>query len=251
MHLAVLIETMRREGYEMQVSRPEVIYKRIDGALYEPIEHVIIDVPEEYVGAAIENLGRRKGEMKNMAASGDSTRLEFLVPSRGLIGFRGEFMTQSKGTGILHHNLYEYERFKGDMPDRSHGALIAMEAGEAVPYGMFRLQDRCTFFIEPGTKVYVGMVVGENVRDQDMPVNVCKTKQLTNVRASGSDDAVRLEPPHLLTLEQAIEWLGDDEYLEVTPENFRIRKMPQERNRKVAKAAEAAAAAAASASSTA
>ncbi len=236
LHLAVLIETMRREGYEFQVSRPEVIYKRIDDVLYEPIEHVIIDVPEEYVGAAIENLGRRKGEMKNMASSGENTRLEFLVPSRGLIGFRGEFMTQTRGTGILHHNLYDYERFKGEMPDRSHGALVAMEAGEAVPYGMFRLQDRCTFFIEPGTRVYVGMVVGENARDQDMPVNVCKTKQLTNVRASGSDDAVRLEPPRLLTLEQAIEWLGDDEYLEITPENFRIRKKPQERNRKVAKA---------------
>ena len=240
LHLAVLIETMRREGYEFQVSRPEVIYKRIDDVLHEPIEHVIIDVPEEYVGAAIENLGRRKGEMKNMASSGENTRLEFLVPSRGLIGFRGEFMTQTRGTGILHHNLYDYERFKGDMPDRGHGALVAMEAGEAVPYGMFRLQDRCTFFIEPGTRVYVGMVVGENARDQDMPVNVCKTKQLTNVRAAGSDDAVRLEPPRLLTLEQAIEWLGDDEYLEVTPENFRIRKKPQERNRKIAKAQAAA-----------
>ena len=240
LHLAVLIETMRREGYEFQVSRPEVIYKRIDDVLHEPIEHVIIDVPEEYVGSAIENLGRRKGEMKNMASSGENTRLEFLVPSRGLIGFRGEFMTQTRGTGILHHNLYDYERFKGDMPDRGHGALVAMEAGEAVPYGMFRLQDRCTFFIEPGTRVYVGMVVGENARDQDMPVNVCKTKQLTNVRAAGSDDAVRLEPPRLLTLEQAIEWLGDDEYLEVTPENFRIRKKPQERNRKIAKAQAAA-----------
>ncbi len=240
LHLAVLIETMRREGYEFQVSRPEVIYKRIDDVLHEPIEHVIIDVPEEYVGAAIENLGRRKGEMKNMASSGENTRLEFLVPSRGLIGFRGEFMTQTRGTGILHHNLYDYERFKGDMPDRGQGALVAMEAGEAVPYGMFRLQDRCTFFIEPGTRVYVGMVVGENARDQDMPVNVCKTKQLTNVRAAGSDDAVRLEPPRLLTLEQAIEWLGDDEYLEVTPENFRIRKRPQERNRKIAKAQAAA-----------
>ncbi len=240
LHLAVLIETMRREGYEFQVSRPEVIYKRIDDVLHEPIEHVIIDVPEEYVGAAIENLGRRKGEMKNMASSGENTRLEFLVPSRGLIGFRGEFMTQTRGTGILHHNLYDYERFKGDMPDRGHGALVAMEAGEAVPYGMFRLQDRCTFFIEPGTRVYAGMVVGENARDQDMPVNVCKTKQLTNVRAAGSDDAVRLEPPRLPTLEQAIEWLGDDEYLEVTPENFRIRKKPQERNRKIAKAQAAA-----------
>jgi GTP-binding protein len=224
---------MRREGYEFQVSRPEVIFKRIDDRLYEPVEHVIVDVPEEYVGSVIENLGRRKGEMKNMIASGENTRVEFLVPSRGLIGFRNEFTTQTRGSGILHHNLHSYEPYKGDMPDRSHGALVAMEAGDAVAYSMFRLQDRGAFFIEPGTKVYVGMVVGENVREQDMPVNVCKGKQLTNVRAAGSDEAVRLEPPRILTLEQAIEWLGEDEYLEVTPKAIRIRKKPVERNKKV------------------
>jgi GTP-binding protein len=241
LHLGVLIETMRREGFEFQVSRPEVIFKRIDDKLYEPVEHVIIDVPEEYVGPVIENLGKRKGEMKNMIGSGENTRIEFFVPSRGLIGFRNEFTTQTRGTGILHHNLHSYEPYKGDMPDRTHGALVAMEAGDAVAYSMFRLQDRGSFFIEPGTKVYVGMVVGENVREQDMPVNVCKGKQLTNVRAAGSDEAVRLEPPRLLTLEQAIEWLGEDEYLEVTPKAIRIRKKPVERNKKVLAAAAAGA----------
>jgi len=239
LHLGVLIETMRREGYEFQVSRPEVIFKREGDRLLEPIEHVIVDVPEEHVGAVIENLGKRKGEMKNMINSGENTRVEFLVPSRGLIGFRNEFTTQTRGAGILHHNLHDYEPYKGDMPDRTHGAMVAMEAGEAVAYSMFRLQDRGSFFIEPGTKVYVGMVVGENARDNDLPVNVCKGKQLTNVRAAGSDEAVRLEPPRILSLEQAIEWLGDDEYLEVTPKAIRIRKKPVERNKKVLAAAAA------------
>jgi GTP-binding protein len=224
LHLAILIETMRREGYEFQVSRPEVIYKRIAGVLCEPIEHVIIDVPEEYVGVVIENLGRRKGEMKNMITNQGNARLEFFVPARGLIGFRGEFMTQTKGTGILHHNFHGYEPHKGGMAHRTKGALVAMEQGEAVAYGMWKLQERSTFFIEPGTKVYVGMIVGENAREQDMTVNVCKTKQLTNMRASGSDEAVKLEPPHILTLEQAIEWISDDEFVEVTPRSIRLRK---------------------------
>jgi GTP-binding protein len=224
LHLSILIETMRREGFEFQVSRPEVILKRIDDRLHEPIEHVIIDVPEEYVGAVIENIGRRRGEMKNMIGSGENVRLEFLAPSRGLIGFRGEFMTQTRGTGILHHTLHGYEAHKGELTGRTKGSLVASDPGEAVAYGMFRLQDRCTFFIEPGDRVYAGMVVGENARENDMTVNVCKTKQLTNVRAAGSDEAVRLEPPRILSLEQAIEWLGDDEYLEVTPRSIRIRK---------------------------
>jgi GTP-binding protein len=224
LHLAVLIETMRREGLEFQVSRPEVIFRRTSDALYEPIEQVVIEVPEEWVGAVIENLSRRKAEMKNMAGHEGQSRLEFLVPSRGLIGFRGEFITQTKGTGLLHQNFHGYEPHKGELPERTRGALVAMEAGDAVPYSMFRLQDRGTFFIEPGTRVYPGMVVGENARTQDMPVNVCKTKQLTNVRAAGSDEAVRLEPPRLLSLDQAIEWLGDGEYLEVTPKSIRIRK---------------------------
>ncbi len=181
-------------------------------------------MPEEHVGAVIENLGTPRGEMNNMTAGTDGTRLEFRVPSRGLFGFRNELLTQTRGTGILHQNLYGYEPFKGEFAERSRGALVAMEAGDAIPYSIFRLQDRGTFFIEPGTKVYAGMVVGENERNQDMPINVCKTKQLTNVRAVGSDDTVRLEPPRLMSLEQALEWLATDEYLEVTPESIRIRK---------------------------
>ena len=235
LHLAILIETMRREGFEFQASRPEVIYRRIDDVLAEPIEHVIIDVPDEHVGVVIENLGRRKGEMKNMINSDGNVRLEFYVPARGLIGFRGEFLTQTKGTGILHHNFHGYEPYRGDIAHRTKGALVAMEAGEAAAYGMWKLAERSIFFIEPGTRVYAGMIVGENSREQDMAVNVCKTKQLTNMRASGSDEAVRLEPPRLMTLEQAIEWIGDDEYVEVTPKSIRLRKRyldANERNRK-------------------
>jgi GTP-binding protein len=224
LHLAILIETMRREGYEFQVSRPEVIYKRIADVLSEPMEHVVIDVPDEFVGVVIENLGRRRGELRNMIATNGNTRLEFIVPARGLIGFRGEFMTQTKGTGILHHNFHGYDPYKGDLTQRTKGSMIAMETGESVAYGMWKLQERSVFFIEPGTKVYEGMVVGENSREHDMTVNVCKTKQLTNMRASGSDEAVRLEPPRLLTLEQAIEWIGDDELVEVTPRSIRLRK---------------------------
>jgi len=224
LHLAILIETMRREGFELQVSRPEVIYKRIADVLCEPIEHVIIDVPEEYVGVIIENLGRRRGEIKNMISSSGNVRLEFFVPARGLIGFRSEFMTQTKGTGILHHNFQGYEPYKGEIAHRTRGALVAMENGEAVAYALWKLQERSAFFIAPGTKVYTGMVVGENSREQDMTVNVCKTKHLTNMRASGADEAIRLEPPRILTLEQAIEWIGDEELVEVTPENIRIRK---------------------------
>lgn len=224
LHLGILIETMRREGYEFQVSRPEVIYKRIDDVLCEPMEHVIIDVPDEFVGVVIENLGLRRGEMKNMVQTQGNTRLEFIVPARGLIGFRSEFLTQTKGTGILHHNFHGYEPVKGDIATRTRGALIALEDGVAVAYAMWKLQERSTFFIEPGTRVYAGMVVGENSREHDMVVNVCKAKQLTNFRASGSDEAIRLEPPRKLTLEQAIEWISDDEYVEVTPLSIRIRK---------------------------
>jgi len=224
LHLAILIETMRREGYEFQVSRPEVIYRHIADVLSEPMEHAIIDVPEEFVGVVIENLGRRRGEMKTMIASNGNARLEFVVPARGLIGFRGEFLTQTKGTGLLHHNFHGYEPYKGELAHRTRGALVSMEEGESVAYGMWKLQERSVFFIDPGTRVYAGMVVGENSREQDMTVNVCRTKQLTNMRASGADEAVRLEPPRRLSLEQAIEWIGDDELLEVTPQSLRIRK---------------------------
>jgi len=242
LHLSILIETMRREGYELQVSRPEVIYRRIDDVLCEPIEHVIIDVPDEFVGTVIENLGRRRGEMRHMLSTNGNTRLEFFVPARGLLGFRSEFMTQTKGTGILHHNFQGYEPFKGEMAHRTKGALVAMETGEAVAYGMWKLQERSVFFLEPGTRVYEGMIVGENAREQDMTVNVCKTKHLTNMRASGADEAIRLEPPHLLTLEQAIEWIGDDELVEITPRSIRLRKRhldANERNRMAKRKAEA------------
>jgi len=242
LHLAILIETMRREGFEFQVSRPEVIYKRIADVLAEPIEHVIIDVPEEFVGVVIENIGRRKGEMKNMLTNQGNSRLEFFVPARGLIGFRSEFMTQTKGTGILHHNFQGYEPYKGEMAHRTKGAMVCMETGDAVAYGMWKLQERSKFFIAPGTRVYSGMIVGENSREHDMTVNVCKTKQLTNMRASGSDEAVRLEPPLIMTLEQAIEWIGDDEYVEVTPLSIRLRKKyldANERNRMSKKKVEA------------
>ncbi len=224
LHLAILIENMRREGYEVQLSKPQVIMKKIDDVLCEPTEHVIIDVPEEFVGIVIEKLGKRKAEMKNMVTVNENTRLEFLIPSRGLIGYRAEFMTDTKGTGILHHNFDGYEPFKGEIVSRQRGAMVAMEGGTASAYAMFKLQERSVFFIDPGTKVYEGMVVGENSRSNDMHVNVTKTKQLTNMRASGADEAIRLEPPIILTLEQAIEWITEDEYVEVTPENIRIRK---------------------------
>jgi len=224
LHLAILIENMRREGYELQVSRPEVITKRIADVLCEPMEHVIIDVPDEHVGVVIENLGRRRGVLKNMVTSEGTARLEFIVPARGLIGFRGEFLTQTKGTGLLHHNFHGYEPMKEGIQRRTKGAMIATETGLAVAYGMWKLQERSVFFVVPGTRIYVGMIVGENSREHDMGVNVCKTKQLTNMRASGSDEAVRLEPPHVMTLEQAIEWIGDDELVEVTPLSIRLRK---------------------------
>ncbi len=224
LHLAILVENMRREGYELQLSKPEVIMKKIDDVLCEPFEHVIIDVPEEFVGVVIEKLGKRKGEMKNMISFNENTRLEFIIPARGLIGYRSEFMTDTKGTGILHHNFHGYEPFKGEISSRTKGALVSMENGVASSYAMWKLQERSQFFVESGTRVYEGMIVGENSRENDMRVNVCKTKQLTNMRASGADEAIRLEPPRLLTLEMAIEWINDDEYVEVTPQNIRIRK---------------------------
>lgn len=224
LHLAILIENMRREGYELQLSRPQVIMKRIIDVLSEPMEHLIIDVPEEYVGVIIEKLGKRKGEMKNMVTFNQNVRLEFIIPARGLIGYRSEFLTDTRGTGILHHNFHGYEPFKGDIPVRTRGALVAMEGGIASAYAMYKLQERTEFFIEPGTRVYEGMVVGENSRSNDMFVNVTRTKQLTNMRASGADEAIRLEPARILTLEQAIEWISDDEFVEVTPQSIRIRK---------------------------
>ncbi|QOJ28778.1 MAG: translational GTPase TypA [Ignavibacteriales bacterium] len=224
LHLGILLENMRREGFELMVSKPEVILKKISDVICEPVEHVIIDVPEEFVGIVIEKLGKRKGEMKNMITLQDNTRIEFVVPARGLIGYRSEFMTDTRGTGILHHNFHGYEPFRGEIQQRLRGALVSQEEGIASAYAMFKLQERTVFFIEPGIRVYEGMVIGENSRENDMKVNVCKTKQLTNMRASGADEAIRIEPPRQLTLEQAIEWITDDEFVEITPQNIRIRK---------------------------
>lgn len=224
LHLGILIENMRRENYELMVSKPEVIFKKVLDVLCEPVEHVIIDVPEEYVGIVIEKLGKRKGEMKNMLPFKENTRLEFICPARGLIGYRSEFVTDTRGTGILHHNFHGYDPYKGDIVQRQRGALIALEQGIASAYAMFKLQERTVFFIEGGIDVYEGMVIGENTRANDMVVNVTKTKQLSNMRSSGADEAIRLEPPRLMTLEQAIEWITDDEFVEVTPHNIRIRK---------------------------
>lgn len=225
LHLSILIENMRREGYEFQVSKPEVLYKDVDGRKYEPMEHVTIDVPEEFVGNVIEKLGSRKGELKNMAPSnGTYSRLEFSMPSRGLIGYRSEFLTDTKGNGIMNTLFDGYDEYKGEIPRRSQGSLIAFETGEAVIYGLYNAQERGQLFISPGTKVYAGMVVGQNPRPEDLEINVCKRKQLTNTRASGSDDSLKLTTPMELTLEQSLEFITDDEFVEVTPNNLRIRK---------------------------
>lgn len=231
LQLAILIETMRREGYEFAVSKPEVIFrKNEDGKILEPIEHVVIDVPETYLGVTIENLGRRRGEMFMMINSHGNVRADFYVPSRGLLGFRSELLTQTRGTGLLHQNFHEYQPFKGNIDGRSRGALIAMEPGEAKAYAMESIQERGVLFIEPTEKIYSGMVVGENSREADMTVNVCKAKHLTNMRASGTDGIVRLAPARKMSLEQCIEFLGDDELLEVTPINTRIRKRILDQN---------------------
>ncbi len=224
LHLGILIENMRRENYEFMVSKPQVIMKKIADVLCEPVEHVIIDVPEEFVGIVIEKLGKRRGEMKNMLPFKENTRVEFICPARGLIGYRSEFMTDTKGTGILHHNFHSYEPYKGEIIQRQRGAIVAMEEGIASGYAMFKLQERAVFFVAPTTHVYAGMVVGENSRSNDMVVNVTKTKQLSNMRSSGADEAIRLEPPKQHSLEQAIEWITDDEYVEFTPLSIRIRK---------------------------
>ena len=241
LHLSILIETMRREGFELLVSRPTVIYKEIDGVKCEPVELATIDVPEEYVGTVMEKMGNRKAEMTNMSTSQSQagySRLEFKIPARGLIGFRGELMTATKGTGILNHIFAGYEPDRGEIMTRSHGTVIAFEQGKATGYGLFNAQERSTLFIGPGTEVYVGMIVGENSRSDDLTVDVCKEKHLTNTRASGSDDALKLVPPVTLSLEQSIEFIADDELVEITPLNIRLRKKildPTLRNREARK----------------
>ena len=224
MHISILIETMRREGYEFSVGTPRVLYKEVDGVKCEPIERLIIDVPEESVGAVMDKIGQRKGEMVSMTPQGGRMKLEYLIPARGLLGYRNEFLTDTKGEGILNSVFYEYQPYKGEISSRHTGSLVAFETGEAVVYGLFKVQDRGSLFITPGTKVYEGMVVGINPKAEDMNVNVCKKKQLTNTRASGSDDALKLVPPVQMSLEACLEFLAEDELLEVTPESLRIRK---------------------------
>ena len=226
LHLSVLIENMRREGYEFAVSKAEVLYKEDErGKKLEPMEHAIIDVPDEFSGSIIQELSQRKGELQGMAPTGSGyTRLEFSIPSRGLIGYRGQFMTDTKGTGILNTEFDGYGPFKGEIQYRKQGSLIAFEAGESITYGLFNAQERGALFIGPGEKVYAGMIVGECSRTDDIEVNVCKKKHLTNTRSSGADDALTLVPPKKLSLEQALEFIDTDELLEITPDNIRIRK---------------------------
>ena len=224
MSLSILMETMRREGYEFQVSPPRVLYQEIDGKKCEPVERLVADVPNDCVGAVMEKLGSRKGEFQSMTPVGNRTKLEFLVPSRGLFGYRNEFLTDTKGEGIMASVFEKYAPMKGEIQRRSTGSLVAFETGEAVTYGLYNAQERGTLFIGAGVPVYAGMIVGETPKAEDISVNVCKKKQLTNMRASGSDEALRLTPPKQMSLEQCLEFLADDELLECTPENLRLRK---------------------------
>ena len=225
LHLSILIETMRRQGYEFAVSRPKVILKEIDGVVCEPIELLIVEVPEQYVGAVIEKLGSRKAELENMGTrEGGSTHLEFRIPARGLIGYRSEFLTDTNGNGIMNQLFQGYEPYKGDIQTRERGSIVVHESGESTAYGLFNTQDRGRLFIGPGVPVYEGMIVGECAKNEDVVCNVCKQKHLTNTRASGSDDALRLVPPSTLSLEQCMEFIKDDEILEVTPVSLRLRK---------------------------
>ena len=225
LHLSILIETMRRQGYEFQVSRPQVIYKTIDGKLHEPMELLIVEVPTDYVGAVMEKIGSRKGELENMGTrDGGTTHLEFKIPARGLIGYRSEFLTDTNGYGIMNNLFAGYEPYKGDIQTRERGSIVAHEAGESTGYGLFNTQERGRLFIGPGVEVYEGMIVGECAKNEDIVCNVCKKKQMTNTRAAGSDEALRLVPHSVLSLEQCMEFLKDDELLEVTPHSLRLRK---------------------------
>jgi GTP-binding protein len=233
LHLGILIETMRREGYEFQVSQPQVIFRTIDGTPCEPFETLVLDVPEASVGSCIERLGTRKGEMQNMETGEDSrTQMEFVVPSRGLIGFRGDFIRATRGEGIMSHSFLEYRKMQGDFDARRNGVLISFEEGTATFYALKNAEDRGQFFISPGTKVYKGMIVGENNRPQDLEINVCKTKQLTNMRSAGAEELDTLQSPVQMTLERALEYIGPDEMLEVTPESIRLRKLPSKKTAK-------------------
>ncbi|MFQ9871957.1 MAG: translational GTPase TypA [Oscillospiraceae bacterium] len=224
MHLSILIENMRREGFELQVGPPKVLFKTVNGQRYEPIERVVIDVPEDSLGSVMQKMGERKGELQHMTPQGSRMRVEFLVPSRGLFGYRKEFLTDTRGEGIMSAVFEKYEPYKGDIPRRSVGSLIAFETGESVTYGLYNAQERGALFIGPGVPVYEGMIVGESPKAEDIVVNVCKRKHMTNTRASGSDDALRLISPKNMSLEECLEFVNDDELVEVTPHNLRIRK---------------------------
>ncbi|WP_413296873.1 translational GTPase TypA [Synechococcus sp. MIT S9452] len=233
LHLGILIETMRREGYEFQVSQPQVIFRTIDGTPCEPFETLVLDVPEAAVGSCIERLGTRKGEMQNMENGEDGrTQMEFVVPSRGLIGFRGDFIRATRGEGIMSHSFLEYRKMQGDFDTRRNGVLISFEEGTATFYALKNAEDRGQFFISPGTKVYKGMIIGENNRPQDLEINVCKAKQLTNMRSAGAEELDTLQSPIQMTLERALEYIGPDEMLEVTPESIRLRKLPSKKKAK-------------------
>lgn len=226
LHLGILIETMRREGYEFQVAQPQVIYREVNGQPYEPFEYLVLDVPEEAVGSCIERLGQRKGEMQDMQTGVNGrTQLEFVVPARGLLGFRGDFIRITRGEGIMNHSFLEYRSMSGELETRFNGVIIAFEEGTSTFYAMKNAEDRGVFFITPGTKVYKGMIIGEHNRAQDLELNVCKTKQLTNHRASGGEELVQLQAPEEMSLERALEYIGSDELVEVTPESIRLRKM--------------------------
>lgn len=230
MHLSILIENMRRDGYEFQVSMPRVLIKEINGKKYEPIDRLIIDVPDDCTGTVMNKMGTRKAELVNMSPHGSRIKMEFLIPARGLFGFKSEFLTDTRGEGIMSSVFFEYQEYKGEIKRREYGSLVAFETGEAVGYGLYNAQERGDLFIGAGTKVYAGMVVGQNPKGDDINVNVCKKKHLSNCRSSGSDDALRLSPPVQMSLEDAIEFLADDEYLEVTPKNVRIRKVQLDHN---------------------
>ncbi|WP_330204513.1 translational GTPase TypA [Cyanobacterium sp. Dongsha4] len=230
LHLGILIENMRREGFEFQVSQPQVIYREVNGQPYEPFEYLVLDVPEEAQGSCIERLGQRKAEMQDMQSSGNGrTQMEFIIPARGLIGFRGDFIRMTKGEGIMNHSFHEYRPLVGELETRYNGVLIAFEEGVSTFYAMKNAEDRGIFFIHPGTKVYKGMIVGESNRAQDVELNVCKTKQLTNHRSATGDELVQLQTPVEMTLERALEYIGPDELVEVTPESIRLRKLPSKK----------------------
>lgn len=225
LHLGILVENMRREGFELQMSAPEVIYKKINGVQHEPIENLVVDVLEEHQGVVIESLGKKKAEMKNMTHYGSGrVRMEFEVPSRGLLGFRSQFLTDTRGTGIATFSFAGYQPYKGDIAMRTKGALVAMEGGQATAYALNVLQERGILFVKPGDQIYEGMIIGENSRDDDMDVNPCRLKKLTNMRASGSDELVKIEPPRMMNLETCMEWIMPDELIEVTPNSIRLRK---------------------------